>query len=122
MQTTNIFGEKLIPCSTAPMTGFFRDGCCNTNEEDHGLHTVCIICTDKFLKFSAAMGNDLSTPYPAYGFSGLKAGDQWCLCATRFLEAHQNNAAPMVVLEATNEATLEIVSMDVLISYAFKSV
>lgn len=122
MHKTNVFGETLISCSTSPMTGFFRDGCCSTNEEDHGVHTVCILATSKFLQFSAAVGNDLSTPFPQYGFPGLKAGDQWCLCAARFLEAHENGAAPQVVLEATNEKTLEIIPMDILLKYAFKSV
>jgi len=116
----NVFGEELISCSTNPLTGFFRDGCCNTNDMDVGVHTVCAIMTDEFLAFSKKMGNDLSTSRPEYHFQGLKAGDQWCLCAARFQEAYENNCAPYVVLEATNEKTLEIVEMDVLVKHAYK--
>jgi len=97
------------------MTGFFRDGCCNTNEEDLGMHTVCIVATTEFLEFSKQVGNDLSTPLPQWGFQGLKEGDKWCLCADRFKEAYDNGKAPKVLLEATNEKTLEIVSMEVLL-------
>ena len=118
----NIFGERLISCNTDPITGFFRDGCCNTNEMDHGMHTVCAIMTDDFLTFSKKMGNDLSTPRPEYQFQGLKAGDQWCLCAPRFKEAYENNCAPFVLLEATNEKTLEIIDMEILIKHAFKEI
>ena len=122
MYTKNVFGEALIPCSTSPMTGFFRDGCCNTNEQDQGVHTVCILATEEFLSYSSLAGNDLSTPFPQYGFPGIKAGDHWCLCAERFKEAHENGVAPMVLLEATNERTLEIVTMEVLLQYAHKTV
>jgi len=115
MENLNVFGQPLIACSTSPMTGFFRDGCCNTNEEDFGVHTVCIVATTEFLEFSKQVGNDLSTPLPQWGFDGLKEGDKWCLCADRFKEAHNNGKAPKVLLEATNEKTLEIVSMDVLL-------
>lgn len=115
MENLNVFGQPLIACSTSPMTGFFRDGCCNTNEEDFGVHTVCIVATTEFLEFSKQVGNDLSTPLPQWGFEGLKEGDKWCLCADRFKEAHDNGKAPKVLLEATNEKTLEIVSMDVLL-------
>ena len=115
MENLNVFGQPLITCSTNPMTGFFRDGCCNTNEEDFGVHTVCIVATTEFLEFSKQVGNDLSTPLPQWGFEGLKEGDKWCLCADRFKEAHDNGKAPKVLLEATNEKTLEIVSMDVLL-------
>ena len=115
MENLNVFGQPLIACSTSPMTGFFRDGCCNTNEEDFGVHTVCIVATTEFLEFSKQVGNDLSTPLPQWGFAGLKEGDKWCLCADRFKEAHHNGKAPKVLLEATNEKTLEIVSMDVLL-------
>ncbi|MGB0390329.1 MAG: DUF2237 family protein [Salibacteraceae bacterium] len=118
MQTTNIFGDPVITCSNQPLTGFFRDGCCNTDETDHGVHTVCIVATAAFLDFSKVIGNDLSTPRPQWNFDGVKPGDRWCLCAARFLQAHQNNAAPLVVLEATNEKTLEIVPMDILLKYA----
>ena len=115
MENLNVFGQPLIACSTNPMTGFFRDGCCNTNEDDFGVHTVCIVATTDFLEFSKQVGNDLSTPLPQWGFEGLKEGDKWCLCADRFKEAHHNGKAPKVLLEATNEKTLEIVSMDVLL-------
>lgn len=119
MQNKNIFGEPLIPCSTDPMTGYFRDGCCKTDNTDQGVHTVCIVATEKFLAFSKQAGNDLSTPLPQWNFPGVKPGNHWCLCAVRFLEAHQNGAAPKVVLEATNERTLDIVSMDILLEHAF---
>ncbi len=114
----NIFGEPLIACSNNPLTGFFRDGCCNTDETDSGVHTVCVEVTAEFLDFSYNVGNDLITPVPEWDFKGLKPGDKWCLCAARFLEAYENDAAPKVVLEATNEKTLEIVPMDVLIKHA----
>ena len=116
----NVFGEPLITCSNEPITGYFRDGCCNTDETDAGLHTVCIVVTEKFLQFSLAAGNDLSTPFPQFNFPGLKVGDKWCLCALRWKEAFQNNSAPMVVLEATNEKTLDVISMKDLILYAYK--
>lgn len=118
MQSTNVFGDPVITCSTKPITGFFRDGCCNTDTTDHGVHTVCIVATEKFLAFSKSVGNDLSTPLPQWNFEGVQAGDHWCLCAERFLQAHQNDAAPLVVLEATNEKTLDIVTMDILLKYA----
>ena len=88
----NVFGEPIITCSKKPMTGFFRNGCCDTDESDHGLHTVCVIVDDHFLNFSKSRGNDLSTPVPAFGFVGLKSGDKWCLCALRWKEAMLNNA------------------------------
>lgn len=119
MENTNVFGQPLISCSTSPMTGFFRDGCCNTNEQDVGVHTVCIVATEEFLIFSKSVGNDLSTPIPEWGFSGVQPGDKWCLCAARFKEAYDNGAAPKVLLEATNEKTLEIVTMDSLLEHAF---
>lgn len=115
MENLNVFGQPLIACSTNPITGFFRDGCCNTNEEDIGVHTVCIVATTEFLEFSKQVGNDLSTPLPQWGFQGVKEGDKWCLCADRFKEAYDNGKAPKVLLEATNEKTLEIVSMEVLL-------
>ncbi|MGE0560619.1 MAG: DUF2237 family protein [Flavobacteriales bacterium] len=120
-QQLNIFGEPLIACSNNPVTGYFRDGCCNTDETDFGVHTVCVIVTDEFLKFSIESGNDLTTPHPNWGFPGLQAGDKWCLCASRFLDAHERGFAPKVVLEATNEKTLEVVPMDVLIKHAYYS-
>ncbi len=115
MENLNVFGQPLIACSTNPITGFFRDGCCNTNEEDFGVHTVCIVATTEFLEFSKEVGNDLSTPLPQWGFQGVNEGDKWCLCADRFKEAYDNGKAPKVLLEATNEKTLEIVSMEVLL-------
>lgn len=120
MKTKNIFGEPLIECSTKPLTGFFRDGCCKTNEQDAGEHTVCIIADEEFLRFSKLVGNDLTTPIPEYGFEGVKPGDRWCLCAKRWLQAYNNGSAPRIVLEATNETLLEYVSMDVLISFAYR--
>ena len=118
MINKNVFGENLITCSTEPLTGYFRDGCCNTDETDAGLHTVCIIATEEFLLFSKTIGNDLSTPIPEWGFEGVKPGDNWCLCAQRFKEAYDNNCAPKVVLEATNEKTLDIISIEKLIEHA----
>jgi uncharacterized protein (DUF2237 family) len=104
----NVLGGVLLPCSMAPLTGFFRDGCCNTDGNDLGLHTVCAEMTAEFLAFSKASGNDLSTPRPEYGFAGLKPGDRWCLCAPRWEEARLAGAAPKVVLAATHEATLQV--------------
>ncbi len=115
----NVFGEVLIPCSTDPMTGFFRDGCCNTSDDDFGSHTVCVILTDAFLEFSKSKGNDLSTPMPAYGFPGLKAGERWCLCARRWLEAYQAGKAPKVILRATHQKALEVIDIQILREFAF---
>ena len=114
----NVFGEPLITCGNEPITGYFRDGCCNTDRTDSGLHTVCIVVTKEFLKFSRAAGNDLSTPLPQFNFPGLKAGDKWCLCALRWKEALQHNSAPKVVLEATHEKTLEVIALNDLIKHA----
>lgn len=114
----NVFGEPLIPCSLSPMTGFFRDGCCNTSSEDLGIHTVCVEVTDDFLEFSKSRGNDLSTPHPEFGFPGLKSGDRWCLCALRWQEALEAGKAPSVVLRATNELTLEVLELSDLKRYA----
>ena len=114
----NVRGGALEPCSTAPLTGFFRDGCCNTGPQDRGLHTVCALMTAEFLALSKYLGNDLSTPRPEYGFAGLKPGDRWCLCAGRFLQAHEEGAAPLVRLNATHANTLHVVSLDVLEQYA----
>ena len=107
----NVLGTALMPCGTAPMTGFFRDGCCNTSEEDHGIHTVCAEMTEEFLEFSKEAGNDLSTPRPEFAFPGLKPGDRWCLCAARWAEAADAGKAPRVVLEATHARTLELVTL-----------
>ena len=114
----NVLGGPLGRCSDRPLTGFFRDGCCNTSPEDLGSHTVCVVMTDDFLAFSKARGNDLSTPQPEYGFPGLNAGDRWCLCAGRWLEALHAGKAPRVVLNACNESCLEVVSLDDLKHYA----
>jgi len=114
----NVLGEKLQPCSENPVTGFYRDGCCNVGPDDIGVHAVCVRVTAEFLEFSKARGNDLSTPMPQYGFEGLKPGDQWCLCAARWKEALDAGCAPRVVLRATHEATLELVSLDDLKPFA----
>ncbi len=114
----NVRGGTLEPCSTAPLTGFFRDGCCNTGPQDRGLHTVCAVMTAEFLALSKDLGNDLSTPRPEYGFAGLKPGDRWCLCAGRFLQAHEEGAAPLVRLNATHANTLHVVPLEVLELYA----
>ncbi|HAA15014.1 MAG TPA: DUF2237 domain-containing protein [Cytophagales bacterium] len=114
----NVFGEPLIPCSTDPLTGFFRDGCCETGPQDHGTHTVCAVVTNEFLEFSRSMGNDLITPRPEYRFPGLKQGDKWCLCVTRWLEAYRAGLAPQIVLEATHEKTLEYVALEELVPFA----
>ena len=116
----NVLGGVLEPCSTRPVTGFYRDGCCNTGSEDIGLHTVCVVLTAEFLLFSKSRGNDLSTPMPAYGFPGLKPGDRWCLCASRWKEAFDANVAPQVVLEATHAVTLHVVSLGDLKQHAFR--
>jgi len=114
----NVLGEALEPCSTAPLTGFFRDGHCNTCAEDSGSHTVCAIMTAEFLAYSKYVGNDLSTPRPEFRFAGLKPGDRWCLCATRFLQAHDEGCAPKVSLAATHARALAIVPLDILKSQA----
>lgn len=107
----NVLGGKLEICSESPLTGFFRNGCCDTGPDDRGVHTVCAQVTAEFLAFSRARGNDLSTPMPKYGFSGLKPGDRWCLCATRWKEAFDAGVAPPVILSATHVATLTIVTL-----------
>jgi uncharacterized protein (DUF2237 family) len=116
----NVLGGPLQPCSVEPLTGFYRDGCCNTGREDVGLHTVCCVVTAAFLAFSKARGNDLSTPLPQYGFHGLKPGDRWCLCAERWKEALDADSAPQVVLEATHAVTLQIVPLEELKKYAVR--
>lgn len=116
----NVLGGRLQTCSLKPLTGFMRDGCCNTLDEDVGVHTVCVRVTAEFLAFSRARGNDLSTPMPDFDFPGLKPGDQWCLCAARWAEALEADCAPDVVLEATHERTLEFVSLADLKLHALK--
>ncbi|MBB6431722.1 DUF2237 family protein [Algisphaera agarilytica] len=110
-QTKNVLGTELQPCSTDPMTGFFRDGCCKTGPNDTGSHTVCAVMTAEFLEFTRAQGNDLSTPRPEYRFPGLKPGDRWCLCAARWREADEAGIAPPVVLEATHAKAVDIVPL-----------
>jgi uncharacterized protein len=107
----NVLGERLDVCSIEPITGFYRDGCCNTGREDTGSHTVCAVMTAEFLEFSKSRGNDLSTPMPQFGFRGLKAGDRWCLCAPRWQEAFEAGRAPRVVLRATHEGALDHCSL-----------
>jgi hypothetical protein len=114
----NVLGEPLVPCSDDPLTGFFRDGCCNTSQEDFGLHVVCVRVTAEFLEFSQARGNDLSTPHPEFGFPGLKPGDQWCLCAARWQEAWEAGVAPRVLLQSTHAAALRVVKLKNLKEYA----
>lgn len=117
----NVVGGELLPCSERPLTGFFRDGCCATGPEDVGSHTVCCEVTDEFLAFSLLAGNDLSTPRPEWGFEGLRPGDRWCVCASRWLEAHLAGCAPPVVLGATHERALEIVPIETLTAYAARA-
>ncbi len=114
----NVLGEPLQPCSMNPLTGFYRDGCCKTGEDDRGKHIVCARMTQDFLNYTKSRGNDLSTAIPQFGFPGLKPGDQWCLCASRWKEALDAGMAPPVRLRATHEATLEIVSLDELQHHA----
>lgn len=114
----NVLGTELQPCSLDPLTGFYRDGCCNTGGDDAGVHTVCAVMTDEFLAFSAEKGNDLSTPRPEYGFAGLKAGDQWCLCASRWAEAFESGMAPKVYLAGTHIASLEYATLTELKAHA----
>ncbi len=114
----NVLGAPLALCGTDPMTGFFRDGHCNTCDADQGSHTVCAIMTAEFLAFSKYVGNDLSTPRPEFGFAGLQPGDPWCLCAARFLQAHDEGCAPQVNLAATHKRALEIVPLEVLKRYS----
>ena len=114
----NVLGTDLQPCSKDPVTGWFRDGCCNTGKGDEGLHLVCVRVTAEFLQYSKAAGNDLSTPRPEFDFPGLKAGQRWCLCAARWVEAYRAGKAPKVSLNSTNQAALEIVPLDLLKQHA----
>lgn len=111
-QARNVLGTELQTCSMDPLTGFYRDGCCNTGGTDYGIHTVCCEVTEEFLEFSKAAGNDLSTPMPQYSFPGLKPGDRWCLCAQRWQQAFEAGMAPKVNLEATHMSTLEFVDLE----------
>ena len=117
----NVLGNDLESCCYAPLTGYYRDGFCHTGGGDSGVHTVCAVMSDAFLKFSREQGNDLSTPRPEYEFPGLTAGDRWCLCASRWKEAYDAGMAPKVVLESTHASTLEFASIEELTSCAFKS-
>jgi len=114
----NVLGGPLQPCSFDPITGYFRDGCCNTDESDHGKHLVCARMTQDFLKFSFEQGNDLITPRPEYRFPGLKPNDRWCVCALRWLEAYKAGVAPPVILEATHELTTKIIPLHALLEFA----
>lgn len=116
--SVNVLGGALQPCSQNPLTGFYRNGCCDTGQDDQGSHTVCVVVTREFLAMSKYLGNDLSTPRPEFHFPGLKPGDRWCLCATRFLQAAQEFAAPQVVLEATHARAADLVPMDLLRAHA----
>ncbi|MES2307519.1 MAG: DUF2237 domain-containing protein [Verrucomicrobiota bacterium] len=116
---SNVLGSPLQLCSTRPLTGFFRDGCCHTGAGDHGVHVVCTVMTEEFLSYSRQTGNDLSTPVPEYEFPGLKPGDRWCLCVRRWDEALQAQCAPQVVLEATHISALEFVSLEDLKRHAY---
>lgn len=117
-EARSVLGGPLEPCSFRPLTGFFRDGCCSTGPEDRGSHTVCAQMTEAFLAFSQKQGNDLSTPRPEYQFPGLRPGDRWCVCASRWLDAYRAGLAPPVILAATNEAALRIVPREALLAHA----
>lgn len=118
MESLNVLGTELEECGVKPVTGFFRDGSCNTSKQDVGSHTVCAVMTREFLDYSREQGNDLSTPMPEYGFPGLKPGDTWCLCARRWLEALEAGKAPRVRIRATHQACLQVLSLDDLKQYA----
>ncbi|WP_170416850.1 DUF2237 family protein [Ruegeria atlantica] len=121
LDSINVLGGVLVPCSRDPLTGFFRDGACNTCAEDQGSHTVCAVMTAEFLAYSKYVGNDLSTPRPEFDFPGLKPGDKWCLCAGRFLQAHDEGCAPKINLEATHQRALDIVPIGILREHAVKT-
>ncbi len=116
--SVNVLGEPLIACSSDPLTGYFRNSACDTCDQDRGSHTVCAVMTAEFLAYSKYVGNDLSTPKPEWGFSGLKPGDQWCLCTARFLQAHDEGCAPQVSLKATHARALDVVPLEILRRYA----
>jgi len=117
----NVFGEPLETCSEDPLTGFYRNGCCETGKDDIGTHTVCAIVTKEFLEFSKSVGNDLSTPIPAYQFPGLKPGDRWCLCASRWKQAYDAGVAPEIIPEASHEKTLEYIPLEEFLKFAHRS-
>ena len=118
MTQKNVLGGELQSCCTSPMTGYFRDGHCHTDDSDQGSHTVCVRMTDEFLAFSKRTGNDLSTPHPEFGFPGLKPGDKWCLCVSRWEDAFLAGVAPRIVLAATHECALDVVELEELKAYA----
>lgn len=122
LESINVLGQTLDECSCSPMTGFFRDGSCNTAHEDRGIHTVCVECTDEFLEYSKSKGNDLTSPMPQFNFPGLKAGDHWCLCAGRWLEAYKAGKAPKVNLAATHEETLAIIPLRILKEFSIEKI
>ncbi|GAA3759526.1 DUF2237 family protein [Terriglobus aquaticus] len=117
-ESRNVLGQPLQTCGTDPVTGFYRDGCCNTGPDDRGVHTVCAVVTDEFLEASRRLGNDLITPAPHFGFPGLHAGDRWCVCAARWLQAYEAGSPCPIVLEATHENTLRIIPFEILLQYA----
>ena len=119
-QQMNVLGEELVPCSHSdePVTGFYRTGCCETGDDDRGVHTVCVVLDEQFLAFSKSVGNDLSTPLPHFGFPGLKPGNQWCLCVLRWVQAYKMGCAPRVKLESTHARTLNYVSIEQLKEFA----
>jgi|TARA_B100000768_G_scaffold73435_1_gene70373 uncharacterized protein (DUF2237 family) len=116
----NVLGAPLKNCCTSPMTGYFRDGFCRTTKDDYGTHTLCAIITKEFLEYSASKGNDLITPIPHWNFPGLKPGDKWCLCISRWLQAEKAGKAPFVILEATHIKSLQYTSLEILKKYTFK--
>ncbi len=120
MEYKNVLGNQLESCNCNPMTGWYRDGKCKTDVSDTGMHTVCAVITEQFLRYSKAQGNDLSTPMPQYNFPGLKEGDKWCLCAPRWLEAYADGMAPLVNLEATEESTLKVINIEILRKFAYR--
>ncbi|MBU0783325.1 MAG: DUF2237 domain-containing protein [Gammaproteobacteria bacterium] len=117
-QDKNVLGGPLLACSYAPLTGFMRDGCCSTGPNDLGRHVVCAKVSEEFLEFQLRMGNDLISPQPQYRFAGLKPGDRWCVCATRWMEAFEAGVAPMVYLEGTNESALQIIPLELLLEHS----
>jgi len=118
--SNNVFGTLLKPCGHDPLTGFYRDGCCKTGPGDIGVHTVCVVATEAFLRFSREVGNDLITPRPEFGFPGIRPGDRWCVCAARWREAWEAGQAPPVVLTATHESTLDFVPLSELVKFAHR--
>jgi uncharacterized protein len=117
LEPKNVFGNPLMTCSISPLTGFYRDGCCTTGEEDLGMHTVCVVASKEFLAFSKQKGNDLSTPRPEFSFSGVRPGDRWCLCALRWVEAYEAGMAPSVILESCNKDVLRIIPFEILLEF-----